>query len=114
MNALTQWERALRAAEPTPPPTDNPDIEWGQRPNNGTEGDIQRSYTCDRCQVDHPWHRFNAGLREQPDASCRIIMDALVGEHAYPNEEGPPEWGRNSVTGEWVCAKFKGPCRCDR
>lgn len=82
---------------------------WGVRPSNGTEGDIQRADTCDRCVIDHAygWH---GDAEEGP--SCPIILDALVGEHSYPNEEGPPQWGQKP-TGEFVCSNFIGPCACE-
>lgn len=57
------------------------------RPANGTDGDFFRAQTCDRCVKDHHWH----GEAEGGD-SCPIIMDALSGEHSYPNPSGPPQW----------------------
>lgn len=82
---------------------------WGVRPSNGTEGDIQRADTCDRCVIDHAygWHD---GREDGP--SCPIIIDALVGEHSYPSEDGPPQWGQ-TPDGEFVCANFIGPCACE-
>lgn len=83
---------------------------YGNRPSNGTEGDYQRAQTCNRCTVDHDggWHDEVT----EGDDSCPIILSALVGEHSYPNPEGPPEWGHDLETGEWVCTAFKGPCAC--
>lgn len=85
-------------------------MEFGRRPSNGTEGDFQRAQTCARCTVDHDggWHDVVC----EGDESCPIIFDALVGDHSYPNPEGPPEWGNDLETGEWVCTGFKGPCAC--
>lgn len=88
-------------------------IEWGLRPSNGTEGSMQESDTCGHCMADHDWHRYyDQGERgeDQPDESCPIIMDALSGEHSYPNEDGPPEWGYGS-DGRWYCKEYK-PCPC--
>lgn len=84
-------------------------ITYGVRPSNGTAGDCQRSWTCARCTVDHGggWHDGAEG------ESCPIIMDALCGEHSYPNPEGPPQWGHDYDTGEWVCTEFQGPCSCE-
>jgi hypothetical protein len=85
-------------------------IVYGIRPANGTDGMYQRAQTCDRCTVDHDggWHDGR-----DDGESCPIIYDALIGEHSYPNEEGPPEWGTDFDTGQWVCTKFVGPCPCD-
>jgi len=86
--------------------------EWkpGYRPSNGTEGDIFRFNTCDRCIHDHSWHTppFEA------DESCPIIMDALAGEHSYPNPLGPPQWEGRWMPEGWQearCTEFK-PCEC--
>lgn len=79
----------------------------GYRPSNGTEGLIFWAHTCDRCSRDHQWHSTETG------DSCPIIMDALAGEHAYPNEDGPPQWWRDGETGETGCSEFEGPCPCD-
>lgn len=89
--------------------------EWeqGYRPANGTEGDIFSAQWCHNCAVDHA-----GGWHEDPwdgDESCPILMDALAGEHSYPNEQGPPQWehrggyGRGSET---RCTAFQGPCLC--
>ena len=80
---------------------------FGQRPCNGTEGDNQRYQTCDRCVKDHAWHGPDEG-----DDSCPIILDALAGEHSYPNPDGPPQWWNDEETGEWGCTEFE-PCECD-
>lgn len=84
---------------------------YGNRPSNGTEGDIMRAQLCDRCTVDH-----DGGWHTPPDyegpESCPIIIDSIVGEHSYPNEQGPPQWGYDPDTGEWVCTEFTGPCPC--
>lgn len=85
-------------------------MRYGCRPSNGTEGDIQRSQTCAICTVDHDggWHDD----RDDGD-SCPILMSALFGEHSYGSGSyGPPEWGNDLDTGEWVCTAFKGPCAC--
>lgn len=86
-------------------------MEFGVRPSNGTMGDLMRAQCCDRCTVDHDggWH--TAPDFEGPE-SCPVFLDALVGEHSYPAEQGPPEWGYDLDTGEWVCTKFAGPCAC--
>jgi hypothetical protein len=85
-------------------------VTWGQRPSNGTEGDIQRGQTCDFCMADHEWHLHYDNERNQPAESCPIIMDAMVGEHSYPAEDGPPEWGQDE-RGHWYCKEFR-PCPC--
>lgn len=80
------------------------------RPSNGTEGDYFNAQTCHRCIRDHAWHI-------PPDfagnESCPIIMDALFGEHSYPNEKGPPQWSHDPDTGESWCSEFTGPCPCE-
>lgn len=80
------------------------------RPANGTDGEFFREQTCYRCVKDHAWHvpPFEA------DESCPIIMDALCGEHSYPNEQGPPQWSHSYETGESRCSEFVGPCGCER
>ena len=85
---------------------------YGFRPSNGTEGDIMRSYTCARCVRDHDdgWH---SPPHFEGVASCPIIMDALSGEHSYPNPEGPPQWWRGGPE-LYGCTEFEGPCPCDR
>lgn len=81
----------------------------GYRPSNGTAGDFFRAQTCDRCVRDHDWH----GDPDYGGESCPIIMDALIGEHAYPNEDGPPQWHHDYDTGRSWCDEFAGPCDCD-
>lgn len=81
---------------------------YGFRPSNGTEGDIMRSYTCDRCVKDHDWH-LDQDFRGD---SCPIIMDALSGEHSYPNDDGPPQWWVDSDEHQYGCTEFEGPCLC--
>ena len=78
------------------------------RPSNGTEGDYFNMQCCHRCVKDHDWHvePYQAG------DSCPIILDALAGEHSYPNEDGPPQWSHNYETGESRCSEFEGPCAC--
>lgn len=78
----------------------------GRRPANGTEGDSMRARCCDRCTRDHEWHTTQTG------DSCPIIMDALVGDHSYPNPDGPPEWSIDLDTFRWSCSAFVGPCPC--
>lgn len=87
-------------------------VEWGRRPSNGTEGDIQRSWTCASCTIDHDhgWHSPDA---DDTIGSCPILDDALFGEHSYPNPEGPPEWGQDRRSGRWVCSSYRGPCSCE-
>jgi hypothetical protein len=85
----------------------------GYRPSNGTEGHIFSAQWCSNCTIDHDggWH--------VPDAdggdSCPILMDALAGEHSYPNPEGPPQWQDRGGYGrghETRCTEFQGPCSC--
>lgn len=86
-------------------------MRFGNRPSNGTEGDYQRAQTCARCTVDHVggWHD---DIGPQDD-SCPILTAALIGEHSYGTDSpGPPEWGCDLDTGEWVCTAFEGPCSC--
>ena len=80
---------------------------FGQRPCNGTEGDHQRAQTCNRCVKDHGWHDGEPADMQ----SCPIILDALAGEHSYPNPDGPPQWWHDMETGEWGCTEFE-PCEC--
>jgi hypothetical protein len=83
---------------------------YGFRPSNGTEGDIMRAKTCDTCVKDHAWHHG------EPDPwvdSCPIVMDALCGEHSYPNPDGPPQWWHVYGTGEYGCTEYQGPCECE-
>lgn len=81
---------------------------WNYRPSNGTEGDIHRQWTCGRCTVDH-----NTGWHDgEGDNSCPILMSSLSGPYDYPNP-GPPEWGHDFESGEYVCTGFQGPCSCD-
>ena len=96
------------------------DLRPGYRPANGTEGDLHRSTTCDYCTIDHDggWHEpDNAG------ESCPIIMDAMFGDHSYPNPQGPPQWESRWVEREWSdgstgnviesrCTEWVGPCSC--
>lgn len=89
--------------------TETSGFEQNYRPNNGTDGDCFNAQCCDRCMKDHAWH---ADWPDAPD-SCPIIMDALSGEHAYPNELGPPQWSHNYETGESRCSEFEGPCDCE-
>jgi hypothetical protein len=78
------------------------------RASNGTGHELFRYQTCDRCVKDHKWH-----LPDADGDSCPIIMDALIGEHAYPNELGPPQWHHDTDTGRSWCDEFEGPCDCD-
>lgn len=95
----------------TTPLSDPSDVvRWGRRPSNGTEGDIMRYHLCDVCKADHDWHRHYDGEIDQPAESCPIIMDALCGDHSYPNPDGPPEWGQDDG-GRWFCKGF-APCPC--
>ena len=86
-----------------------PDEIWDNyRPSNGTEGDYFSAQTCHGCIKDHKWHKPNYSGGD----SCPIIMDALSGEHSYPNEMGPPQWHHNYTTGRSWCDDFEGPCEC--
>ena len=85
-------------------------IERNYRPCNGTEGHYFMAQTWYRCTKDHQWHGEDA----YGDESCPILLSSMVGEFAYPNELGPPEWSYDSEKGEFGCAGFEGPCACDR
>ncbi len=84
-----------------------PKVTTNYRPSNGTEGCMMRAQTCDRCEVDHDWHRHNAGMQDQPDESCPILMRALIGD------EPVPEWSRNWDEGTYACTGFVR-CNCGR
>jgi hypothetical protein len=92
------------------PNADSGRVIWrNYRPANGTENDYFAVQTCYRCARDHQWHI----PPYEADDSCPIIMDSLVGEHAYPNEDGPPQWSYDPATGEGWCSEFEGPCECE-
>lgn len=85
-------------------------IRRNYRPSNGTEGDYFRSQTCYRCIKDHDWH----GPDAYGDESCPVMMSGMVGEFAYPNPLGPPEWSYDDEAGRFECAAFEGPCPCEK
>jgi len=89
---------------------DRIEVRIGVRPSNGTEGGLMQAELCDRCTADHEWHRMNAGLQEQPDESCPILMSGLLGEGYPEGMTGPPEWSRAGI-GHWHCTGFT-PCNC--